>query len=280
MWNRFLVPLLFLVGAGLAGHALAGCAAPCCISPAESQTAAQAASTAETASPSDAAASPTSPAMPDSVNQLTDAEKENGWMLLFDGQSMDAWRGYRMDAMPDDWTVENGTMHFTGKTDDEADDIVTKETFADFDLRLEWKISEGGNSGIMYHVREEADYPWQTGPEMQVLDDDRHPDAKDPTHRAGALYDMVAPDTTKKQLRPVGEWNEVRLVVEDGRAEHWLNGQKILEYPVEGEAWTEMIADSKFADMPQFGTFSSGRICLQDHNDKVWYRDIKIRRLE
>ena len=269
MWNRFLGSVLLLVCLGLV--ALPGCTPSADSEPSDSESAES-----SPAMKNEAAAS-------DSVNTLTASEREDGWMLLFDGQSMEKWRGYQMDAMPDDWTVEEvdgrGTMHFTAAEDEEADDIVTRETFGDFDLRLEWKISEGGNSGIMYHVRETDEYPWQTGPEMQVLDDDRHPDAEDPTHRAGALYDMIAPDTTKKQLRPVGEWNEVRLVVDDGRAEHWLNGEKIVEYPAEGEDWMEMIANSKFADMPNFGTFSSGHIVLQDHSDKVWYRDVKIRRL-
>ena len=266
MWNRFLVPGLVLVSLGLFGTGLVGCTQS-----AESDDASSnAASTPET--------------MAASINQLTAGEQEDGWMLLFDGQSMDAWRGYQMDAMPDDWTIDtvNGanTLHFTGAADDEADDIITKEMFGDFELRLEWRISPAGNSGIMYHVREEAESPWQTGPEIQILDDDRHPDAEDPTHRAGALYDMIAPDTSKKELKPVGEWNSVRLIVENGHAEHWLNGAKIVDYPVDGEEWTQMIAESKFADLPLFGTFQSGHICLQDHSDKVWYRNIKIRRLD
>jgi len=219
--------------------------------------------------------------VPDSVNTLTDAQRADGWTLLFDGTSITEWRGYQNEGVPDGWVVDNGAMHYTGSEDIGGEDIITTESYDDFDLRLEWKISKGGNSGIMYHVKTDREQPWHTGPEMQVLDDERHRDRFDPTHRAGALYDMIAADSTKKKLKPAGEgWNEVRLLVQDGRATHYLNGRKIVEYPVEGEEWEEMIANSKFADMEGFGVAGEGRICLQDHQDKVWYRDLRIKRLE
>jgi cytochrome c len=148
-------------------------------------------------------------------------------------------------------------------------------------LRLEWRIQNCGNSGIIFNVHEDDnfDYVWQTGPEMQVLDNVCHPDAQFVTHRAGDLYDMI--ECNRVTVKPAGEWNEIRLIVRNnGKSEHWLNGRKVVEYEMFTDEWKEMIANSKFKDMKGFGTYKKGHISLQDHGDLVWYRNIKIKQLK
>ena len=211
---------------------------------------------------------------------LTSCSTPNGqksdWIVLFDGKSADAFRSYKGDSFPDKaWAVEDGTLKTIHS--DSPVDLVTKEIFESFDLRLEWRISPGGNSGVMYHVSEDFDNPWQTGPEMQVLDDDKHGDGKNPKTSAGALYALIAP--TNKHLKPVGEWNSVRLLVQGKHVEHWLNGNKIVEYELGSDELAALIAKSKFKHMPRFAQETSGHIDLQHHHDIVWYRNIKVRRL-
>lgn len=206
--------------------------------------------------------------------ETTDAD---GWIVLFDGSGTEHWRGYRKDAMPESWVVtDDGALYLTGEG--EGGDIVTTDQYENFELELEWKISEGGNSGIMFRVSEEHDVPYRTGPEMQVLDNERHPDAKEgPDRWAGANYDMHPPSANV--VHPAGEWNQVRLVVNGAHVEHWLNGQKVVDYELWSDDWKQRIAESKWIDMPEYGMEKSGYICLQDHGDPVWYRNIRIRRL-
>mgnify|MGYP006285907149 CR=1 FL=1 len=266
MWNRFFVPVACLLASLLLIGGLAGCGGD---------------RTDPSAPSSDAPASEATVAatLPDSVNTLSDAERQTGWTLLFDGQSMDNWRGFQMDAMPDDWIIENGAMHFTGADDEAPDDIITKETYGSFDLRLEWRIAEAGNSGVMFHVREDDfEWPWQTGPEMQVLDNEGHPNGEDPKTSAGANYALHAP--AKDATKPVGEWNEARLVVDGTRVTHSLNGTTLVEYTLGSDDWQALVDNTKFADMPGYAQFDTGHIALQDHDDPVWFRDIKIRRLD
>jgi hypothetical protein len=154
-------------------------------------------------------------------------------------------------------------------------DLVTEAEFGDFELRFQWKVSAGANSGVMYRTGEELDYPWQTAPEYQVLDDAQHPDGKEPKTSAGSLYALYAP--LDKVVAPVGEWNEGRIVVRNGRVEHWLNGKKVVECELGSADWKAKVAASKFASMPQYGTLAKGRIDLQDHGDDVWYRSLRIR---
>ena len=201
----------------------------------------------------------------------TDAE---GWLTLAAGP--DYWRGYRSESLPEAWAVEDDVLYFSGEG--EGGDIISKAQFDNFELELEWKISEGGNSGIMFRVSEEQDKPWRTGPEYQVLDDAGHPDAQNGDDRlAGANYDMHPP--SKNVVKPAGEWNQTRIVANGAHVEHWLNGEKIVEYELWSDDWKAHIEESKWIDMPDYGMEKSGHICLQDHGDPVWYRNVRVRRL-
>lgn len=214
----------------------------------------------------------TPPAQPPQ-NFLTDEEKAAGWHLLFDGKTTKGWHGFRKKEMPDGWQAKNGCLMRVGG----GGDIVTDEDFDSFELKLEWRISPGGNSGIFFHVLEEPDAVWRTGPEMQVLDNSEHADGRNPLTSAGSNYALNAP--ARDVTRPIGFFNEARLVVNGHHVEHWLNGEKLLEYELLSPAWEELVKKSKFAQMPRYGRETTGRIALQDHGDLVWYRNIKIRPL-
>lgn len=212
-----------------------------------------------------------------------DRPKKGKWEALFDGKSLTGWHTYLKAGQPvsDKWAVDNGAIHYTGARG--GGDLVTDKEYTNFELEVEWKIAEGGNSGIIYRVHEDPQYKatYQTGPEMQVLDNERHPDAKqgrDGNRTAGALYDLQKP-ITPNAAKPAGEWNKARLVVNNGRAEHYLNGKKIADYPISGPEWEAMVAESKFKGWEGFGKYTTGHIALQDHGDKVWYRNIRIREL-
>jgi hypothetical protein len=205
------------------------------------------------------------------------------WITLFDGTSYENWRGYLAEDVYPEWTIEDGAMAFTpGKKG--GKNIISKDTYTNFILSLEWKISEAGNSGIFWGVHEDPKFTeaYETGPEIQVLDNEKHPDAfvGEGRHTAGALYDMIAPseDVTK----PVGEWNlcviEVNHKTNSGSVT--LNGVEIVTFPVHGTEWDAMVAKSKFKDWAGFGKYPTGHIGLQDHSDKVWYRNIKIQKLD
>jgi hypothetical protein len=211
-------------------------------------------------------------------NQLTPAEQQAGWRLLFDGQTTAGWRGFKKKDFPKDrWVVKDGALaHIpTGAGDSQGGgDIVTEDRFSDFDLRFEWRVAAGANSGLKYFVTEEREGP--IAHEYQVLDDALHPDAKVGTHRqAGAFYDVLPP-LTGKQLRPVGEWNESRVLVQGNRVEHWLNGAKVVQYELASPELKAAIAKSKFKDVEGFGTKFPGHILLQDHGDEVAFRNIKV----
>ena len=201
------------------------------------------------------------------------------WQILFDGKSVAAWRGFRRDAFPEKcWVVESGSLKTVAGCDkSDQVDIITRTKYKDFELELEWRVAPGANSGIIYRVSEDEDQTWKTGPEMQVLDDEKHPDGKIPRTSAGSLFDLIAP--TNKILRPVGEYNKARLVVRNGRVEHWLNGKKVLEYNLGSDALTSLIAQSKFKNFRQYARLSEGYIALQFHGDTVWYRNVRIREI-
>jgi 3-keto-disaccharide hydrolase len=209
-------------------------------------------------------------------NTLTEQEQADGWELLFDGQTLDKWRGYKVDDVPAGWVIQDQSVTRIGQ--DGWIDLVTRETFDDFELSLEWKISEAGNSGIFFNVTEDHEHPWDSGPEMQILDNTHHGDGADPRTSAGANYALHAP--TQDATRPVGEFNHVRIIVRGNHVEHHLNGVKLLEYELGSDQWQKLVADSKFSQMPAYGQSPAGHIALQDHGDPVSFRNIKIRRLE
>jgi hypothetical protein len=214
-------------------------------------------------------------------NTLTDAEKQAGWKLLFDGKTTDGWRGYKMEKMPPGWSVENGAFvrikgGAGGKGAGGGDDIITKEQYGDFELAVEWKIVSGGNSGILYRATEDATTSWHVAPEMQVLDNTKNV-GRDVRQLAGALYDLYAP--AKDATKPVGQWNAARVVAKGNHVEHWLNGEKLLEYERGSEDWQKRIAGSKFKNMPGFAKANKGHIVLQDHSDRIEFRNIKIREI-
>lgn len=209
---------------------------------------------------------------------LLSAVSAADWVVLFDGKSTAAWREFRKSEFPaKGWEVVDGTLHVMGGGG--AGDIVTRQQFKDFELELEWKVSPGANSGIMYRVSEDFDAPWHTGPEYQVLDDSKHGDGKNPKTSASALYALVAA-STEKALKPVGEWNSARIVLRGSQLEHWLNGKRVVALDLASPEARDLIAKSKFKDLPRFARESSGYICLQDHGDDVWFRNIRIRPLD
>jgi hypothetical protein len=226
-------------------------------------------------------------------NQLSDAERATGWRSLFDGRTLTGWRGLGYPSVPTaHWTVDNGTIKkiASGKVPVQADgqpsaggDLMTNDTFRDFELAWDWKMTPAGNSGVKYNVSEELstamDPPHAAkGFEYQIIDDDRHPDGKLPTHRTGALYDLIAPNENK-HVNPVGEWNHSVLIFNGNHGEHWLNGQKVVEYDLDSPAMATALAKSKYAPISWFATRRAGHIVLQDHGDEVYFRNLKIREL-
>lgn len=219
------------------------------------------------------------------AEETIEVVEEPEWTTLFDGTSFEGWHFYNGGEVGEPWKIEDSSMVlYPPETRPEGANynLVTDKEFTDFVLTLEWNIAEGGNSGIFWGVNESEEYgqPYVTGPEIQVLDDERHPDAKNGTDRlAGALYDMVSPSA--KAVKPAGEWNAVEIMINHKTNEGhvMLNGTKIVEFPVEGPGWDALVADSKFADWEAFGAFKTGKIGLQDHGDVVSFRNIKIKEL-
>jgi hypothetical protein len=204
------------------------------------------------------------------INQLTAQERQEGWRLLFDGRTTDGWRGYNRPDMPEGWRVENGLLVRVG-----AGDIITIEQFENFELVLDWRVGPAGNSGIFFRAVETDDPIYYSAPEVQILDDEGHRDGATPLTSAGANYGLhPAPPGV---VRPAGEWNSVRLVVDGNSVEHWLNGQKVVEYELHSDDWKQRVAASKFNEWPAYGQASRGHIGLQDHGDRVEFRNIKVR---
>jgi len=199
------------------------------------------------------------------------ASAPSGWTSLFDGHTTAGWRGYRMDSLPSGWQVVDGALTRVGP----GGDIITTGTYTNFELTLEWKISAGGNSGIFYRASEDTDAIYWNAPEMQVLDDAKHPDGHSRLTAAGAAY-AVYPSPAGV-VKPAGEWNAVRLVVSGNHVEHWLNGVKVVEYELGSADWAARVAAGKFAPHARYGKNTSGHIGLQDHGDWVAYRNIQIR---
>ena len=211
----------------------------------------------------------------DAPNTLTNQEKADGWKLLFDGATTTGWRGYKKDAAPDGWQVVDGAITLAAK---KVGDLVTIDEYENFDFVFEWKISKNGNSGVFYLVQEKPELPntYSSGPEYQVLDNGGHPDAKNGFDRyAGANYALQAP--RKDNTKAVGEWNQSRIVKNGAHVEHWLNGEKVVEYELWSDAWKAQVASSKFSKMPAYATARKGRLALQDHGDPVSFRSLKIK---
>jgi hypothetical protein len=211
------------------------------------------------------------------VASVSSAIAKPKWLVLFDGKSTAAWRGFRRDTFPAKcWVVENGSLKTVAGCDkSDQVDIITREKYRNFELELEWRVAPGANSGIIYLISEDEDSTWKTGPEMQVLDDQKHEDGKDPKRSAASLYDLIAP--ADKVLRPVGQYNRVRLVVDDGHVEHWLNGKKVLAYDLKSETTKQLISQSKFKNFTRFALNPEGYIALQYHGGEVWFRNVRIR---
>ena len=215
--------------------------------------------------------------------------KTDKWESLFDGETLNGWHRFNRKGVTPIWTAKDGVLTFDPALRPKGDyihDIVSDKIYKSFQLSIEWNISEGGNSGIFWAVQEGEShyYPFSTGPEIQVLDNERHPDAKENPnyHQAGALYDMIQP--TKDVCKPAGEWNHIILTIDHNKNEGSvkLNGTKIVEFPVSGTEWDAMVSNSKFNDdcyFKRFGKMKSGKIGLQDHGNKVSFRNIKIRKL-
>ena len=205
------------------------------------------------------------------LNQLTPQEQRDGWRLLFDGQTLNGWRGYRMQTMPAGWAAVDGALTRSAR----AEDIITTEQFRNFDLQLDWNVAPGGNSGIFYRAVESADPIYYSAPEYQILDDAAHQDGRSDLTSAGANYALhPAP---RGVVKPAGEWNTARIVVQGNHVEHWLNGQKIVDYELGSADWQQRVAKSKFNEWSAYGKAAQGYIGLQEHGSWVAYRNIKLR---
>jgi hypothetical protein len=196
------------------------------------------------------------------------------WVSLFDGKTITHWRGFKQTAVPAGWQVVDGALTRTG----EGADLVSREQYANFEFEFEWKVPRGGNSGVMFHVSEDYEATYHTGPEYQILDDAVHADGKNPLTSAGSNYALHA--RTVAASKPVGEWNQSRLLVNRAHVEHWLNGIKVVEYELWTPEWAALVAGSKFKEWPDYGKKTTGHLVLQDHGDRVQYRNLRVRRIQ
>jgi hypothetical protein len=216
-------------------------------------------------------------------NKLTEDEKKDGWALLFDGKTLDGWRDFKGDStvVNAPWKAEDGTLTSLGLGSDSTGYIVTTKEYENFIVSFDWKISEGGNSGFLYHVveRPELKVPYVTGPEYQLIDDIGFPSKIEEWQKAGADYAMYVCDTTKKVLKSIGEWNNSKIVFDNGHVEHWLNGQKVLEFEAWTDDWFARKGSGKWDNAPEYGLARSGVIALQDHGSRIWFRNMKIKEL-
>ncbi|MEP6683230.1 MAG: DUF1080 domain-containing protein [Parafilimonas sp.] len=211
-----------------------------------------------------------------SVTNTTDT----GWINLFDGTSLNGWHTFGETSVSAKWNIDSGAIYFDPKSKGDDGDLVSNDSFANFDLKLDWKIAKGGNSGILFYVQDDkAKYEdtYKTGPEMQVLDDKRNEDNKIPSHHAGSLYDMI--QATPGAVKPAEEWNNAEIVSNNGKLDFYLNGVHVVNTTIWDDNWKKMIAGSKFKQWPAFGTFKEGHIALQDHGFNVWYKNVMIKKL-
>lgn len=213
-------------------------------------------------------------------NSLTNQEKAEGWELLFDGKTLDGWRDYNGTALTAPWFVEDGMIQAKGTGADEHGYIVTEKVYENFELVWEWKIAEGGNSGILYHVVESPEFavPYVTGPEYQMLDTTGYKGLEE-WQKTAADYAMYTTDPAKTIIKTPGEWNTSKIVFDNGHVEHWLNGEKVIAFEAWTEDWLERKNNGKWKDTPEYGMANKGVICLQDHGSAAWFRNMKIKEL-
>lgn len=212
-------------------------------------------------------------AMGAEVNTLTDEEKKAGWVVLFDGKSAENFRNFKKEGLSPKWVIKDGALTLTGRG---GGDILTKKEYGSFEFTVDYKISKGGNSGLMYHVKETAGTPWRTGPEIQIQD---NIGGRDP-QKAGWLYQLYRPAEGVDATKPAGEWNTMRILITPEKCVHWMNGTKYVEYVKGSDDWKKKVAASKFSKFKGFGEATSGFICLQDHGNVVSFRNIKVREVK
>jgi hypothetical protein len=215
-------------------------------------------------------------------NQLTSNEKQGGWKLLFDGTSTNGWHSYGRPAAGPSWKIADGSVYYDTANEHTLRDrdLVTNKEYENYDVKYEWKIAPNGNSGFLFDVHEDtAKYKqtYFTGLEMQVIDNDGHPDAKNPKHRAGDLYDLIA--VSKETVRPVGQYNQAEIIMNKGKLDLFLNGTHVVSTTMWDDNWNQLVANSKFKSMPGFAKTKKGRFALQAHGSMVWFRNIKIKEL-
>lgn len=219
------------------------------------------------------------------MNMLDDKQREDGWQLLFDGKTTAGWHKYGGGPVGAAWKVADGTLYLdtVEKKNSPADNggnIVTDESFENFHLKLEWKIAKNGNSGVMFYLQDDIikyKEPWHTAPEMQVLDNEGHPDAKIIKHRAGDLYDLIS--SSKETVKKYGEWNAAEIKCVNGKLDLFLNGENVVSTQMWDDNWKKLVGGSKFSKLADFAAFKTGRIGLQDHGNMVWYRNMMIKKL-
>jgi hypothetical protein len=213
------------------------------------------------------------------ANINTTDNNQGDWKMLFDGKTTKGWHTYGKSTVNDRWKIADGALYIDS-TVNEGGDLVTNDEYENYDLKLEWKISKNGNSGIIFNVHEDAakyEETYKTGPEVQVLDNEGHPDGKILKHRAGDLYDLIK--SSSEPVKAPGEWNAVEIISNKGKLQIFVNNINVVATTMWDDNWKQLIAGSKFKNMPDFGTFKKGRIALQDHGNAVWYRNIKIKQL-
>lgn len=219
-------------------------------------------------------------------NTLTTKEKKQGWKLLFDGKTLNGWRNFNKKDLGPAWKISDDAImldnsQMDGWNTKGGGELTTDGIYENFILACDWKISEGGNSGIIFNAQEDDavkhPYSWFTGPEFQVLDNDGHADGKIDKHRAGNLYDLIKYEP--ENVKPVGEWNKVMIEQKSGHVKLFVNGRMVIEYTIGSEEYKKLVAASKFKGMENWGTFTKGHIVFQDHGNKVWFRNIKVKEL-
>lgn len=213
------------------------------------------------------------------ISSNSEPLQKDGWTVLFNGENLDGWHVFNNPESKGKWKVEDGTLHFDSESNADGGDIVTDGDYENFEFMLDWKISECGNSGIMWGVQENGvlENTWHSAPEMQVLDNSCHPDAKIITHRAGDLYDLIS--CSEETVKPAGEWNSIKIIANDGKYKFYQNGVNVVSFEMFNDKWEEMVANSKFKTREHFGKYRKGKFALQDHSDDVWYRNIKIKEI-